>query len=269
MLLNSLIDRVSSSNPQIFRELKERLTLKNIGIAIAAAVTIQVLVLLYFNSQIPVPAYKTYPVRKLIDTYSQYCLFPTLNDNGSYRFDTLCKLNAVGEFNIDWQKWWSNLFSCLSWMLPLGLILGSVYMLVADLVREEKRGTLNFIRLSPQSASKIFIGKIIGVPILVYIAIAFALPLHLLVGLTAGANMGLLASWYLVIGSIWFLLSSASVLYVLLGGIQAIVTTMAVTYPVSMLLMPINRFASATIDKETMSDDLSWFWLLVMEFGKP
>ena len=34
-------------------------------------------------------------------------------------------------------------------------------MLVADLVREEKRGTLNFIRLSPQSAQQIFVGKVL------------------------------------------------------------------------------------------------------------
>jgi hypothetical protein len=265
MILNVLIDRVSNSNPQIFRELKERLTPKNIAIAIAAVVTIQILILLYFNGQIPVPAYEKYPVRKLINSYSEYCRFPRLENESNYRYDTLCKLNAVGEFNINWQKWWSHVFSCTNWMLALGLILGSVYMLVADLVREEKRGTLNFIRLSPQSASKIFIGKILGVPILVYIAIAFALPLHLSIGLKAGADIGLLASWYVVIGSIWFLLSSASVLYVLLGGIQAIVTTMAVAYPVSMLLMPIERFASTTIAKEILNYELSWFWLPVTD----
>jgi hypothetical protein len=261
MLLNSLIDRVSYSNPQIFREFKERLTIKNIGIAIAASITIQILILLYFNGQIPAPTYEIYPVRKLIETHSQYCFFPNLNDKFTYSH--LCKLNATGEFNINWQVWWSNVFTCLNLMLPLGLILGSVYMLVADLVREEKRGTLNFIRLSPQSASKIFIGKILGVPILVYIAITCALPLHLLVGFNAGGNISLLASWYLAIGSIWFLLASASVLYVLLGGIQAIVTTMVAAYPVSLMLGPIEEFASATVAKEILNYNLSWFWLPV------
>ncbi len=263
MILNALIDRASSSNPQIFRELKERLTPKNIGMAIAAAVTIQILVLLYFNGQIPVPSYERYPVRKLMNTYSQYCHFPRLENEYNYRYDTLCKLNAIGEFNINWQKWWSHVFTCLSWIFSLGLMLGSVYTLVADLVREEKRGTLNFIRLSPQSASKIFIGKILGVPILVYIAAAALIPFQIYAGLNAGLGITVLFGWYLAIGSLWFLLSGSSVLYVLLGGIQAIVTTMVVAYPVCLPLMEMNRYTMATVDRDISTNYLSWFWLPV------
>ena len=116
-MLDRLIERVGDSNPQIFRELKERLTLRNIGVAVAGSLVIQVLVFSYFNSR-------------------------------------------------------SDIFGYLSWILSLGLILGSVYLLVADLVRERKRGTLNFIRLSPQSAQQVFICKILSVPILIYVAAA-------------------------------------------------------------------------------------------------
>ena len=266
MILDRLIDKVGNSNPQIFRELKERLTLLNIGMAIAAAIALQGFFLLYFNGQIPVPMYDDTAIagassHKLIEKISDYCLLP----NRENTYNNLCKLNETGNYLIDWQKWWSDVFTCLSWILPLGLILGSVYMLVADLVQEEKRGTLNFIRLSPQSARQIFIGKILGVPILVYFAAAAILPLHLFVGITAGGSIPLLASWYLSIGSLWFLLSSAAVLYVLLGGIQAILTVIAIAYPICLPLMAINALTSATIDRaewlSRIGDHRSWFGL--------
>ncbi len=269
MILDRLIDKVGNSNPQIFRELKERLTIRNIGIAIAAAIVIQGLALVYFNGQIPIPMYDDTAIagassHKLIETNSTYCQFP----NRANIYENLCKLNETGNYLINWQKWWSDVFTCLSWVLPLGLILGSVYMLVADLVQEEKRGTLNFIRLSPQSARQIFIGKILGVPIFVYVVAAAMLPLHLFVGITAGGSLPLLASWYVAIGSLWFLLSSAAVLYVLLGGIQAILTVIAIAYPICLPLMAINALTSATIDRaewlsRKISDYLSWFGLPV------
>jgi hypothetical protein len=264
MMLSRLIDRAGDSNPQLFRELKERLTVRNIGIAIAAALLIQGLVLLYFNGQIPIPAYKYSNVagaslNELIETHNTYCMFPR---PGIDRFDELCKLADPGNFAINWQKWWSHVFTTMSYILPLGLVLGSVYLLVADLVQEEKRGTLNFIRLSPQSARQIFIGKILGVPIMVYLAAALVAPLHLFAGLTAGGNLLLLASWYASIGALWFLLSSAAVLYVLLGGIQAILTVLVVAYPICLPLLAINAFTSATIDGEDWlnrsGDNISW-----------
>jgi hypothetical protein len=267
MILDKLIDRVGDSNPQIFRELKERLTLRNIGIAVAAALVIQLFILVYFNGQIPIPAYENYPIpKKLIEIHSKYCDFAIGNN---YRYeDQICKLNGAGDFTINWQKWWSDVFICSSWILPLGLILGSVYMLVADLVQEEKRGTLNFIRLSPQSARKIFIGKILGVPSLVYLTTALMLPLHLCAGFNSGASIGLLAAWYVSIGSLWFLLSSAAILYVLLGGIQAILTVIAVAYPVCIPLLGINAFASGVINKEEWltirgHENITWFGIPV------
>jgi hypothetical protein len=263
MILDGLINKLGDSNPQIFRELKERLTLRNIGIAVAATLLIQGFVLLYFNGQIPTPSFDSSPVHKLIEAHHRYC---DVSTGHNYNYENqLCKLNGAGDYTINWQKWWSDVFSCFSWILPLGLILGSVYMLVADLVQEEKRGTLNFIRLSPQSAQKIFVGKILGVPMLVYLAAALMLPIHLCAGFNAGGNLSLLTSWYVAIGSIWFLLASAAVLYVLLGGIQAILTVIAVGYPVCLPILAINAFASATIERDSWLDrtneHISWFGL--------
>lgn len=266
-MLDRLIDRMGDSNPQIFRELKERLTLRNIGIAVAGAVVIQILVLLYFNGQIPIPILsditnESTPKEMYRQAYSRYCYFNEIR-NG-YSPGEICTIDGNGGFKINWQTWRSDVFICLSWILPLGLLLGSVYTLVADLVQEEKRGTLNFIRLSPQSAQKIFIGKILGVPMLVYFAAALMVPLHLWMGLSAQASITTLASWYATLGGIWFLLASASVLYVLLGGVQAIVTVIAVAFPLCLPIAMFNAFMSGTINGEQWlkdNDRISWFGL--------
>ena len=259
-MLDRLIDRMGDSNPQIFRELKERLTPRNITIAIIGSLIIQGLVLLYFYGQLPTPN-SFNPVDTKV--HHNYCDF---SHAGTYRDDnTLCKLDGAGHFFINWQIWQADVFICLSWILPFGLILGSVYMLVTDLVREEKRGTLNFIRLSPQSAKQIFGGKIFGVPILVYIAAIVMLPLHLYLGCSAGGNLLYVGGWYLAIGSLWCLLASLSVLYVLLGGSQSILTTLVVSYPAWMPIAAINSFTSSTIDSDSSgtNPDTSWFGIPV------
>jgi hypothetical protein len=195
--------------------------------------------------------------------YNKHCYF----GSESYNPTELCQLDGMGNFRINWQRWRTDLFICVSWLLPLGLILGTVYTLVADLIQEEKRGTLNFIRLSPQSARQIFIGKIVGVPILVYIAAALMLPLHLSIGLSVRATLPLLISWYVAIGSVLLLLSCLSVLYVLLGGIQAIVTTVVVAGPLSLAILIFNSFLIGTINREqwltNIEQPLYWFGLII------
>jgi hypothetical protein len=250
-MLNNFIDRLGEWNPQIFRELKERLSLKNLGITTVGTLIIQAFVWFYYNSMIPFPIpYTTKDGASAIyENYSRYCVVSN-GDKGYYR-SSLCALdNTLGQlgFKIDWQIWWLDIFTCLSWMIAIGLLLGSVYLLVADLVQEEKRGTLNFIRLSPQSAPTIFLGKILGVPSLVYLAVALTIPFHLIAGIAAGASISLLVGWYATIGAGWLLLASMSTLYVLLGGIQAILTVGAVAWPTGLMVMMVNMYASATIE---------------------
>jgi hypothetical protein len=238
IVLDRLIDRIGDVNPQLFRELKERLTLRNIAIASVIPVLIQSLIFLYFNIQLPPkPTYnltyaRAYGVPKTLEIYvNKYC-------NGGFpessQTEQFCILNSAGDFIIDWAEWWSGICFNSGWIIFAVLSLGSVYMLVADLINEEKRGTMSFIRLSPRSPRQIFIGKILGVPVLVYLAVAWMIPLHLLAGINAGASLGMIASWYIAIGSAWFLLSSAAILYVLLGGVQAILTTIAVATPIGL-----------------------------------
>ena len=273
MSLGKIIDRVGDANPQIFRELKERLTLRNLGIAIVASLLIQGFTLLYFNGQLPVAVPEVESIEhSTIDrpaadpsfkanehVYSKYCHFSPKDD--------LCRLDSTGNFRINWQNWRSDVANGLSWILSFGTILGSVYLLVADLVREEKRGTLNFIRLSPQSAPKIFIGKILGVPILVYLAAALMLPLQFSLGLIAGGTVPLLMSWYAAIGATWWLFASAAVLYTILGGGQAIVTTIVTALPLCFGLGIVNQHLAIAIDRKLFlsqtSEQTFWFGLAI------
>jgi hypothetical protein len=250
--LDRLIDRMGDVNPQLFREVKERWTLRNLAITGSASLLVQFFTLLCFWSQIPVPSeFKN-------NIYSRYCNFTD-------RYSDLCKTDGFGNFAINWQHWWTDISNTLNWIIPLALILGTVYMLVADLAQEEKRGTLNFIRLSPQSPQKIGIGKILGVPSLVYLAILLALPFQWLASLQAGASLPLIVIWGGTIAAMWWLFASASVLYVLLGGSQAILTTLIVSYPVCLPLFAINYYASETINRaEWLGRDpspLSWFFI--------
>ncbi|MEL6247872.1 MAG: hypothetical protein AAFY78_02730 [Cyanobacteria bacterium J06648_16] len=87
----------------------------------------------------------------------------------------------------------------LTWTIPYALFAVGGYYLVNDLTQEEKRGTLNFIRLSPRPAYQILLGKLLGVPVLPFLLVVTAMPLHLISGLLAGVSPALLLSYYLVL----------------------------------------------------------------------
>lgn len=93
---------------------------------------------------------------------------------------------------------WINLFMTMSVVSVFTLIVVGTYMLVNDLYVEEKRGTLNFIRLSPTEAKNIFLGKIIGVPLLLYFVILLAVPLHLIAGIFGQIHLGLILCFYVL-----------------------------------------------------------------------
>ncbi len=75
-------------------------------------------------------------------------------------------------------------FSSLVVVLGVG-----TYMLINDLANEERRGTLNFLRLTPQSSQTILLGKMLGVPVLVYVAALLATPLHFWAGISGGISL--------------------------------------------------------------------------------
>ncbi|MEG4404917.1 hypothetical protein [Microcoleus sp. MON2_D5] len=215
MTLN-LLDKIGNWNPQLFREIKGRLKIGNMAIASALSLCGQLLLFMYYSAQIPVTPAKgeyTYPI------YHRFCTF-----NNANSYEKQCVRDALGNFAINWPKWWLEIFMWLSILSVLALLVAGTYLLVSDLDKEERRGTLNFIRLSPQSAKTIFLGKILGVPILLYLATILTVPLHLYAGLAAQIPLNEILCFYTAVAASCALFYSAAMLFGLttswLGGFQ-------------------------------------------------
>ncbi|WP_242072305.1 hypothetical protein [Microcoleus sp. FACHB-68] len=175
----ALINRVSDWNSQLFRELKGKFKPRNLATTIAASLIFQGTLVLFL--------YILLPGEK--DKYSSYQVCHAI---GVGKIGSNCIINC--------QEWWVQIFLVVSWILPLILLVCGVGVLIADMAKEERRGTLNFIRLSPQSSESILIGKMLGVPALIYLGVALAIPLHLVSAIGAGVSFSFLFSFYLLNG---------------------------------------------------------------------
>lgn len=204
------LDRVGDWNPQLLRELKGRLKSRNLLIAIAISFVGQFFLLLFFQIQLPIGTQEDH----------MYCTGNAVN----YVLPN-CVRDAFDNFVINWQLWWLGLFVLLSVIGIFALIVVGTYLLISDLAHEERRDTLNFIRLSPQASESILVGKLLGVPILLYLVAVLAVPLHLWAGLSAQIPLIRILSFYGVLIAACLCFYSAALLFSLvsswLGGFQA------------------------------------------------
>lgn len=124
-----------------------------------------------------------------------------------------------------WKNWFWLIFMCLSLVGVFALLVVGTYLLTADLSKEEEKGTLNVIRLSPESAKNILIGKMLGVPIVLYLVAILALPLHCFSGLSGGIHPLSILGFYAVLISSCIFFYSLAFLFALLpigqGNIKA------------------------------------------------
>ncbi len=227
-MMMRLIDRLGDWNPQLFREVKGRLKPRNLWLAVAISVIGQLLLFLSFESVLPTSKEDYDPLRGFSN---RYCLgspppgWEGYQQSGHYIPNDYCLQDFHGQWILNWQLWWLDLFFAISVIGIFILLVAGVYLLIADLSKEENKGTLNFIRLSPQSAKDIFWGKILGVPILIYLVGMLALPLHLLAGLNAYIPLGLILGFYSVLIASGAFFYSLALLFGLisskLGGFQA------------------------------------------------
>ncbi len=207
MKLN-LINQLGESNPQLFRELKGRLIPRNILISVAASLLGQLLLLMSFSSKLPVFDEK--------NTNLVYNIFCT-GSRKEYS-SPLCVTDAVGSFVINWELWWQRVFLWLSLIGIFSLLVVGTYMLIADLSKEDGKGTLNFLRLTPSSSTSILGGKLLGVPILLYLAIALTIPLHLVAGFSGDIPLIQILGFYGVITASCLFFYSAALLFGLVGN---------------------------------------------------
>ena len=249
MLMN-FIDRVGELNPQLFRELKGRFKPFNIIIAMGSSLLLQLIVFLFQLKEFPDENYylretyctlgKVYQNQEqelykqqslLIQKITNYqqiqlsdnTIIPNLeaqlqqvrtdlSDLQSNLSKNICPLDKI-----DWQLWWRDhweyTFLTLSVIFIFTLLVGGTYLLISDLAKEEQRGTLNFIRLSPQSETSILTGKILGVPSLIYLFVLTAIPLHLWAGHSAKIALSYIFSYYAVIAASCVFFYSAALIF--------------------------------------------------------
>jgi hypothetical protein len=234
-----LLDKIGNWNPQLFREIKGRLNIGNMAIASAFSLSGQLLLLMYYSAQIPVTppnGQYAYPI------YHRFCLLKKANS-----YEQECVRDALGNFAIDWPNWWLQIFIWLSILSVLALLVAGTYLLVSDLDKEERRGTLNFIRLSPQSAKTIFLGKILGVPILLYLAAILTVPLHLYAGLAGQIPLNEILCFYIAVAASCALFYSTAMLFGLttswLAGFQPWLASATVFVVFGITGLPLTRTA--------------------------
>lgn len=215
------IDSVGEWNAQLFRELKGRFKTRNIALVGGLSVLGQILLYLYFLGLLP--------YKEGID--NRYCIGAPPPDwygyEDSYQNipNNFCVKDLLGHFVVMKDLWWLDIFITMSTIGIFALLVVGSYMLIADLSKEERHSTLNFIRLSPQSATNIFVGKMLGVPILVYLFGLIAMPFHIWAGLSSHIPLTLILAFYLMLGISCVFFYSLSALYSLvsssLGSFQA------------------------------------------------
>ncbi|MEA5463796.1 hypothetical protein [Leptothoe sp. PORK10 BA2] len=154
--------------------------------------------------------------------YNSYCVVGTSWSNAS------CTVTADKQsYQIDWPKWYSHIYTCFSVLIVFPLMGGGVFMLANNLADEQRRGTLNFLQLSPKSAFTILSGKLLGVPVCLYLAVGLLFPLHWAIGFKAGYTITQLLGFDLT------LLSQTLIFY-----LAALLLSLSVSNPMVLGLQP-------------------------------
>ncbi|HLP88166.1 MAG TPA: ABC transporter permease subunit [Nostocaceae cyanobacterium] len=204
----SFIDRLGEFNPQLFREIKGRFKPFSVLVAVASSLLIQLVIFLYQLQSFPG---EEYPI------YGEYCQLNIRNQIYSSEVGN-CPLNKI-DFTLWWRDHWEYAFLSLSVIFVFALIVGGTYLLISDLAKEENRGTLNFIRLSPQSETSILIGKLLGVPSLIYLFVITAIPFHLLAGRSAKIATSYILAYYAILAASCLFFYSAALSFGLVSRV--------------------------------------------------
>jgi hypothetical protein len=249
MMLN-FVDKIGDWNPQLLRELKGRLKIFPVAIAFLISLLGQLVLFLYQFREFPGEKYsivgqycnlsKSYIEQQNALSRQTNTLYTAISkfkkakaSNTASLVDLQTELKSANAKNqalnkyisenfcpnnqLDMQLWWRDhweyIFLSLSVIFIFTLLVAGTYLLINNLANEERRGTLNFIRLSPQSEVNILTGKLLGVPILVYLVTLVAVPLHLYAGRSANIALSYIFSFYAVLAASCIFFYSAALLF--------------------------------------------------------
>lgn len=209
--MQNFVDRLGNWNPQFLREIKGRIKPRNVFLAIFISLLSQFLLLVYFQMQVVTKN----AVNAIPTITNRYCTGKDIYVNNPTR---VCLQDDLGNYIINWELWFRDIFTWLSVIGCFTILVAGTYLIISDLANEQRRETLNFIRLSPQSPQSILLGKMLGVPMLLYLAVFLAIPLHLWSGLAANIPLVELFSFYAVIIGACILYYSGALLFGLVGS---------------------------------------------------
>ncbi|QKQ76092.1 ABC transporter permease subunit [Nostoc sp. TCL240-02] len=266
-MMPNFIDKIGDWNPQLLRELKGRLKFFNVAIAVATSLLLQLVVFLYQLREFPDDQYS------LTNTYCRLSQVYQRQQNQTYQqsdqyqipgLNDLLAKNICPQNQIDWQLWWRDhweyIFLTLSVIFVFTLLVAGTYLLINDLAKEESRGTLNFIRLSPQSETSILTGKLLGVPSLVYLVILVAVPLHLLAGRSAEIAFSYILSYYAILAASCIFFYSAALLFGLISRLFSGFQPWLGSGAVLLFLFTVMGFASSS-SSNILNNSTAWIRL--------
>jgi hypothetical protein len=90
---------------------------------------------------------------------------------------------------------WGCFAGMISYIILLLMATVAVYFIASSFHEEEQQGTLDFLRLAPHGSATILVGKLLGVPALVYVAGVCALPLQLYAAQAAQISLLTVLTW--------------------------------------------------------------------------
>lgn len=199
-LLRRGVETLGDWNPQLMREIQGRLKVRSVFLTVLSSLVAQGLFLFW--------RYRTLEMRW------GNCATAEYQKTGKDCFQVGLEQYVL----VNWPEWWLQVFAWSCIFLMFGLIVGGMFMLISDLSREDRQGTLTFISLSPQTARTILMGKMLGVPFLVYLAVCLALPLHYAAGLAAQISAIKIFSFDLLLLASCFFFYSLALLLGLVGN---------------------------------------------------
>jgi len=188
------LNRLGDWNPQAFREIKGRLTPRNLALVMGASVLLQGLLLLAFALMLPDP--------EGVRVFNTYCIPESPNS-------LLCRV----PIQIRWDVWWRQIAVTLSWLLPYAIAVPTVALTAGNLAQEVQRGTLNVLRLSPQRPWALLQGKLWGVPSPIWLGALTVLPLYLWAARQGGIPLSFLLSYGITWGLATGVLNTAAALF--------------------------------------------------------
>ncbi|HEY9689678.1 MAG TPA: hypothetical protein V6D46_06770 [Coleofasciculaceae cyanobacterium] len=219
--LDRQLDRLGNWNPQLLRELKGSLVPRNVISVIVLTIAAQILFL-------------------------------------SQRYNAAISVADLAHSGVDWHAWWLKIFFDLSISLTIVPVLSGVYALVNDWTQETKQGTLDFIRMTPESSNRIILGKLLGVPAIAHGYCLLVLPLQMLAGLQAGLGLGGLLLTHGSILAIVALFYTLALLYATVTARNSHASSALACAVLALIaLVPMITVAQAVIMRST-SPDRPW-----------